>query len=86
MARAVNGPVVVVRALVKEDLLRAAFLFEQCQVKTLDDDALMLDPVLAALDPNLDSVLNVNTAAGYEEARGRPAGDTVCFISADSEG
>jgi molybdenum cofactor guanylyltransferase len=59
--------------LVKEDLLRPAFLFEQCQVETLDDDALMRDPVLAALDPNLDSVLNVNTPADYEEARGRPA-------------
>jgi molybdopterin-guanine dinucleotide biosynthesis protein A len=29
--------------------------------------------VLAALDPDLDSVLNVNTPADYEEARTRPA-------------
>ena len=42
-------------------------------VETLDDDALRQDPVLAALDPDLDSVLNVNTPADYEEARARPA-------------
>jgi molybdopterin-guanine dinucleotide biosynthesis protein A len=59
--------------LVKEDRLRPAFLFGQCQVETLDDDALRRDPVLAALDPDLDSVLNVNTPADYEEARTRPA-------------
>ena len=59
--------------LVKEDRLRPAFLFEQCQVETLDDDALRQDPVLAALDPGLDSVLNVNTPADYQQARARPA-------------
>ena len=59
--------------LVKEDRLRPAFLFGQCQVETLDDDTLRQDPVLAALDPDLDSVLNVNTPADYEEARTRPA-------------
>jgi molybdenum cofactor guanylyltransferase len=59
--------------LVKEDRLRPAFLFEQCQVETLDDDALRQDPVLAALDPDLDSVLNLNTPTDYEQARARPA-------------
>jgi molybdenum cofactor guanylyltransferase len=34
-------------------------------VETLDDAALKQDPVLAALDPDLDSVLNVNTPADY---------------------
>ena len=29
--------------------------------------------MLAALDPDLDSVLNVNTPADYEAARARPA-------------
>jgi molybdopterin-guanine dinucleotide biosynthesis protein A len=59
--------------LVKEDRLRPAFLFEECRVRMLDDAALKQDPVLAALDPDLDSVLNVNTPADYAAARARPA-------------
>ena len=59
--------------LVKQDRLRPAFLFEECEVETLDDAALKRDPVLAALDPDLDSVLNVNTPADYAAARARPA-------------
>jgi molybdopterin-guanine dinucleotide biosynthesis protein A len=59
--------------LVAEDRLRPAFLFGQCTVETLDDAALKQDPVLAALDPDLDSVVNVNTAADYQAARARPA-------------
>ena len=59
--------------LVKEDRLRPAFLFEQCVVERLDDAALKTDPVLAALDPDLDSVLNVNEPADYRAARARPA-------------
>ena len=59
--------------LVKEDRLRPAFLFEQCQVRVLDDAELKADPVLAALDPDLDSLLNVNTPDDYQAARRRPA-------------
>jgi molybdenum cofactor guanylyltransferase len=59
--------------LVKEDRLRPAFLFEQCRVRTLDDAELRRNAVLAALDPDLDSVLNVNTPADYAAARARPA-------------
>jgi molybdenum cofactor guanylyltransferase len=59
--------------LVKEDRLRPAFLFDESQVETLDEAALKRDPVLAALDPDLDSVLNVNTPADYAAARARPA-------------
>jgi molybdenum cofactor guanylyltransferase len=59
--------------LVAEDRLRPAFLFGQCTVETLDDAALRQDPVLAALDPDLDSVMNVNTPADYQVARARPA-------------
>jgi molybdopterin-guanine dinucleotide biosynthesis protein A len=47
--------------LVLQDRLRPAFLFDECRVETLDDAALKGDPLLAALDPDLDSVLNVNT-------------------------
>jgi molybdopterin-guanine dinucleotide biosynthesis protein A len=59
--------------LVKEDRLRPAFLFDECVVQRLDDAALKADPVLAALDPGLDSVLNVNEPADYQAARARPA-------------
>ena len=59
--------------LVKEDRLRPAFLFSECAVAQLDDAALLADPVLAALDPDLDSVLNVNTQDDYAAARARPA-------------
>ena len=59
--------------LVKEDRLRPAFLFAECQVERLDDAALLADPALAKLDPDLDSVLNVNTPDDYQAARRRPA-------------
>ncbi len=59
--------------LVKEDRLRPAFLFEECVVRRLDDAALTADPALAALDPELDSVFNVNEPADYQAARARPA-------------
>ena len=69
--------------LVQEDRLRPAFLFAQCRVRTLDDAELLRDPVLAALDPDLDSVLNLNTPADYAAARARPvAGDTACLFPA----
>jgi len=72
--------------LVAEDRLRPAFLFEQCTVETLDDDALKQDPVLAALDPDLDSLVNVNTPADYHAARARPAPQvTVQFSGADGK-
>lgn len=59
--------------LVKEDRLRPAFLFTECSVARLDDTALLADPVLAALDPDLDSVLNINTPDDYQAVRQRPA-------------
>ena len=59
--------------LVKEDRLRPAFLFDECVVQRLDDAALTADPVLGALDPGLDSLINVNEPADYQAARARPA-------------
>ena len=59
--------------LVKEDRLRPAFLFAECAVTRLDDAALKRDPALAALDPELDSLVNVNEPADYQSARQRPA-------------
>ncbi len=59
--------------LVEEGRLRPAFLFEECVVSRLDDATLKADPALAALDPELDSLVNVNEPADYAAARARPA-------------
>jgi molybdenum cofactor guanylyltransferase len=63
----------VAMRLVQQQRLRPAFLFEQCDVTRLDEVALRADPMLAALDPELDSVLNVNEPGDYREARARAA-------------
>jgi molybdopterin-guanine dinucleotide biosynthesis protein A len=67
--------------LVKEDRLRPAFLFAEAAVSRLDDATLLADRVLAALDPDLDSVLNVNTLADYQAARRRPAPEVTVELS-----
>jgi molybdopterin-guanine dinucleotide biosynthesis protein A len=59
--------------LVQQARLKPAFLFEECNVAVLDEAALRADPVLAALDPEFDSVLNVNEPVDYRSARARPA-------------
>lgn len=63
------GPV---EALLAADRLRPAFLFEQCRTLRLDDEALLADPLLAAVDPQLESVSNVNDPDEYAVARARP--------------
>jgi molybdopterin-guanine dinucleotide biosynthesis protein A len=62
-----------VERLIAEDRMRPAFLFEACRVRRLDAGALLQDPALAALDPALDSVLNLNEPGDYEVARERSA-------------
>jgi molybdopterin-guanine dinucleotide biosynthesis protein A len=59
--------------LVGQDKLKPGFLLQECTVSRLDDAALLADPVLARLDPALDSLVNVNTPGEYLAARGRPA-------------
>ena len=63
----------VVERLIAEDRMRPAFLFEASRVRRLDAEALLEDRTLAALDPDLDSVLNLNERRDYEAARTRPA-------------
>src|SRR5580693_1198419 len=63
----------VAERLVADGRLRPAFLFDECSVDRLDEPALRADPVLAAFDPALDSVVNVNEPADYEAARAAPA-------------
>jgi molybdopterin-guanine dinucleotide biosynthesis protein A len=70
----------VVERLIAEDRMRPAFLFEACRVRRLDPDALLGDPALAALDPDLDSVLNLNEPADYEAARARRAPEVTVRV------
>jgi molybdopterin-guanine dinucleotide biosynthesis protein A len=48
-------------------------LFEQCRVRELSAADLLADAALAKADPELDSVLNVNSPDDYAVARTRPA-------------
>jgi molybdenum cofactor guanylyltransferase len=70
----------VVAELIAEDRMRPAFLFAACRTTRLDADALLGDPALAALDPDLDSVLNLNEPADYEAARARPAPEVTVRV------
>jgi molybdenum cofactor guanylyltransferase len=62
-----------IERLIAEDRMRPAFLFEASRVRVLEAEELLADPALAALDPALDSVLNLNERADYDAARARPA-------------
>jgi molybdopterin-guanine dinucleotide biosynthesis protein A len=61
------GVLPIVRQLIAEDRMRPAFVFEQ--VRTLRLGEADLRPA----DPALDSLLNLNEPADYEQARARPA-------------
>jgi molybdenum cofactor guanylyltransferase len=63
----------VAEELVRAERLRPAFLFQRCRVTRLDEAALLDDPRLAAFDPALDSLVNVNDPDDYQRARARPA-------------
>ncbi len=62
-----------VERLIIAERQRPAFLFAECAVVRLDEPALRADPVLAAADPALDSVVNVNEPADYQKALAAPA-------------
>jgi molybdopterin-guanine dinucleotide biosynthesis protein A len=62
-----------VQELLAADRRRPAFLFETCRVRRLDEATLLADPAVAAFDPALDSVLNLNEPGDYRAARARPA-------------
>jgi molybdenum cofactor guanylyltransferase len=61
-----------VEGLVDDDKLKPAFLFDRCRVLRLDDAAMLRDKRLAAFDPGLDSVRNLNEPSDYEKARALP--------------
>lgn len=62
----------LVAKLLAEGSLRPGMIFKHCAVTQLDDARLLADPVLARLDPTLESVVNVNTPQDYASARNRP--------------
>lgn len=66
---ALAGPL---HALLEGGERRLGRLGRHRAVRTADADALLADPELAAVDPGLDSVVNVNTPADYAAARRRP--------------
>ena len=68
-----TGLAPAVDRLVAAGRLRPAFLWDECTVERLDDAVLTADPAVAAYDPELESVVNVNTRDDYDEARARPA-------------
>jgi len=62
-----------VEALVADEKLKPAFLFEQCRVLRLDDAAMLQDRAVAEGDPELMSVSNLNERSDYEQALALPA-------------
>ncbi len=52
--------------------LKLGQLFERCRTRRTDDAELLTEPRLRALDPDLDSVVNVNEPEEYRAARDRP--------------
>lgn len=61
------------RELLAQDRLATRTLVDRCRTVQLDEAALLADPVVARHDPQLHSLLNLNTPAEYESARARPA-------------
>jgi molybdenum cofactor guanylyltransferase len=62
-----------VQALLAADRLKPGSLFARCRVRRLDDAAMLRDAALAAADPELASVRNLNEPSDYAQARARPA-------------
>ncbi len=53
--------------------LRVSDLFDRCRVRRLDRAGLLASAGVAAGDPELESVVNLNDPAAYAAARARPA-------------
>jgi molybdopterin-guanine dinucleotide biosynthesis protein A len=63
---------------------RSLFALPGVYVRELDERALRADPDVAALDPDLDSLLNLNAPGEYEAARARPAPRIAARVPGDS--
>ncbi|OZM79393.1 molybdenum cofactor guanylyltransferase [Pseudonocardia sp. MH-G8] len=53
--------------------LKLGQLFERCRTRRTDDAELLADARLRGLDPQLESVVNINEPEDYRAARERPA-------------
>jgi molybdenum cofactor guanylyltransferase len=60
-----------IEALIAAGRTRPGMLFEEVRVLRLDEAALLDDDALAAADPALDSLINLNDPAAYRAARAR---------------
>ena len=58
--------------LLAEDSLGTRPLMRRCRVRRLDETALLADPAVAARDPQLLSLENLNEPAEYAAAQARP--------------
>lgn len=78
----------LITELIAEGNLRPGMLFKHCQVLQLDSTALLADAALARYDPELESVVNVNTPDDYAEAHARPSAEITvqCFGALASRG
>ena len=59
--------------LIEQGLAKPGFLYERSQTRFVDDAWLLADPLLAAVDPALDSLENLNDPDAYRAALARPA-------------
>lgn len=64
-----TGMAGLVADLLRQGNRRPGLLFQHCTVTQLDDAALLDDVAVAAYDPELESVRNVNTLEEYRAAR-----------------
>jgi molybdenum cofactor guanylyltransferase len=62
----------LIEQLLAEDSLGTGPLMRRCDVRRLDEAALRADPAVAALDPELHSLDNLNDPAQYAAAHARP--------------
>ena len=62
----------LITALLAEDSLGTRPLMQRCRVRRLGEAALLADPAVAALDPQLDSLTNLNEPGEYEAAHAQP--------------
>ena len=62
----------VIEQLLAAEKLRPTDLFECCEVLRLDAAALLADPALAAADPQLESLINLNKPEEYQAAQAQP--------------
>ncbi len=62
----------LIDALLAEDSLGTRPLMRRCRVRRLDEAALLADPAVAALDPELHSLHNLNEPGEYAAALARP--------------